>query len=229
MKDNILVIRSGQKITFINAVENLITNNLGNYHFCIVMPHFNEDISAIVRQIPKDKLLILDIDVEQLEDNYAVLYQNFEQNFYQGLTQALPLLEKYQSLILYLSKNHFQYTPKGILEGFNQFCCEHNMSHRVIYQLYFEQLKKGNAYILSLENDLIQFVNYANQEGLILGDNIRLMSYDDTPIKANLVQYGITTLSNDFVEMGKLAGKMVRNKQKGKVPSECNLIIRGSL
>ncbi len=213
----------------LNVFENLITNNIGNYHHYIVMPHFNEDVSSILRQIPKEKLLVLDIDVEQLEDNYAVLYQDFEENFYRGLTETLPLLEKYKTLTLYLSKNQFQYTPKGILEGFNRFCHEYNIAHEVIYQLDFEHLKEGNAYILFLENDLVQFVNYANREGLKLGIDIGLMSYDDTPIKANLAQHGITTLSNDFVEMGKLAGRMVRNKQKGKVSSECRLIVRGSL
>jgi DNA-binding transcriptional regulator YhcF (GntR family) len=215
----------------VNVFDSLIANNIGNYHHYIVMPHFNEDISEILRQIPREKLLVLDIDVEQLEDNYAVLYQDFEQNFYQGLTKALPLIQKYESLTLHLPhKNRFQqYTPKGIVEGFNKFSEEYNIPHQVSYQLDFEHLQKGHAHILFLENDLVQFVNCANREGLILGENIGLMSYDDTPIKANLAQHGITTISNDFVEMGKLAAKMIRNKQKGKVAMKCNLMVRGSL
>lgn len=215
----------------LNVFESLIANNIGNYHFYIIMPHFNDDISPILRQIPKEKLLVLDIDVEQLEDNYAILYQDFEQNFYQGLTQALLLIQKYESLTLYLSqKNQFQqYTPNGVLEGFTKFCQENKIIYEVVYQLDFEHLQRGYAYILFLENDLVQFVNYANREGLILGENIGLMSYDDTPIKANLAGHGITTLSNDFVEMGKLAAKMIHSKQKGRVPMVCNLMVRGSL
>jgi DNA-binding transcriptional regulator YhcF (GntR family) len=215
----------------LNVFESLIVNNIGNYHYYIVMPHFDEDVSEIVKQIPKEKLLVLDIDVEQLEDSYAILYQDFEQNFYQGLSQALPLIQKYESLSLHLAnKNQFQqYTPKGVLVGFTKFCKEYQIVHQVIYELDFEHLQKGHAYILFLENDLVQFVNYANRKGLVLGENIGLMSYDDTPIKANLAGHGITTLSNDFVEMGKLAAKMIRNKQKGKVPMVCNLMVRGSL
>ena len=67
------------------------------------MPHFNEDISEIVRQVPKDKLLILDIDVEKLDDTYAILYQDFEENFYHGLYQALPMIQQYKSLTLFLN------------------------------------------------------------------------------------------------------------------------------
>lgn len=213
----------------LNVFENVIVNNLGNYHFYIIMPHFNEDVSEIVKQIPKDKLLILDIDIEQLDETYPTLYQDFEQNFYQGLTAALPQIRKYKSLTLFLSKNQFQYTPKGILKGFLKFCEAHNIKNEVVDSLVFESLEEGNAYILFLENDLVRFVNYANRKGLKLGKDIGLLSYDDTPIKEILAEDGITTMSNDFVEMGKLAGRMVHNRQKGKIRSESRLIVRGSL
>ncbi|MES2518651.1 MAG: GntR family transcriptional regulator [Bacteroidota bacterium] len=213
----------------INVFENVIINNLGNYNFYIVMPHFNEDVSEIVKQIPKEKLLILDIDVDTLDETYAILYQDFEQNFYQGLSQALPMIQKYESLTLFLSKNQFQYTPKGILKGFKRFCEENNIKNEIVDNLAFESLQKGHAYILFLENDLVRFVNYANRKELQLGKNVGLLSYDDTPIKEILAENGITTISNDFVQMGKLAGRMVHNRQKGKIASDCGLIVRGSL
>jgi DNA-binding transcriptional regulator YhcF (GntR family) len=213
----------------ITVFENVIINNIGNYSFYIVMPHFNDDITEIVKQIPKDKLLILDIDVEKLDDTYAVLYQDFEQNFYQGLTEALPLIQKYESLTLFLSKNQFQYTPTGILRGFKKFCEENNVQNEVVNDLEFHHLEEGHAYILFLENDLVRFVNYANRKGLTLGKNVGLLSYDDTPIKEILDDSGITTISNDFHQMGKLAGRLVHNRQKGKIASDCRLIVRGSL
>lgn len=213
----------------LKVFENVIINNIGNYNFYIVMPHFNVDVSEIVRQIPKEKLLILDIDLEHLDEDYAILYQDFEQNFYDGLTDAVSLINNYESLTLFLSKNQFQYTPKGILKGFNRFCIDNNIQGEIVDNLAFESLKKGHAYILFLENDLVRFVNYANKKQLVLGKDVGLLSYDDTPIKEILAENGITTISNDFVEMGKLAGRMVKNRQKGKVASHSSLLIRGSL
>ena len=99
----------------------------------------------------------------------------------------------------------------------------------MINDLAFDHLEEGHAYILFLENDLVRFVNYVNRKGLKLGKNIGLLSYDDTPIKEILDDSGITTISNDFVQMGKLAGRMVHDRQKGKVASNCRLIVRGSL
>jgi DNA-binding transcriptional regulator YhcF (GntR family) len=213
----------------IKVFENVIVNNIGNYSFYIVMPHFNDDITEIVKQIPKDKLLILDIDVKKLDDSYAVLYQDFEHNFYHGLTEALPMIQKYESLTLFLSKNQFQYTPLGILRGFKKFCEVNNIESEVVNDLEFHHLEEGRAYILFLENDLVRFVNYANRKGLTLGKNVGLLSYDDTPIKEILDDSGITTISNDFHQMGKLAGRLVHNRQKGKIASDCRLIVRGSL
>jgi DNA-binding transcriptional regulator YhcF (GntR family) len=213
----------------ITVFENVIVNNIGNYSFYIIMPHFNDDITEIVKQIPKEKLLILDIDVEKLDDSYAVLYQDFERNFYQGLTEALPMIQKYESLTLFLSKNQFQYTPLGILRGFKRFCEKNNIQNEVVNDLEFHHLEEGRAYILFLENDLVRFVNYTNRKGLTLGKNVGLLSYDDTPIKEILDDSGITTISNDFHQMGKLAGRLVHNRQKGKIASDCRLIVRGSL
>ncbi len=213
----------------LKVFENVIVNNIGNYNFYIIMPHFNEDVSDIVKQISKDKLLILDIDVEKLDEEYAVLYQDFEQNFYQGLTEALPMLRKYESLTLFLSKNQFQYTPKGILIGFNKFCEEYQVKGEIVDNLDVENLQKGHAYILFLENDLVRFVNFTHKKHFKLGEDIGLLSYDDTPIKEILAEDGITTISNDFVQMGKMVGRMVHNRQKGKIASTSSLIVRGSL
>lgn len=213
----------------IRVFENIIVNNLGNYNFYIVMPHFNEDVSEIIRQIPKEKLLILDIDVEQLGNDYTVLYQNFENNIYNGLVAALGLVKKYEGLSMFLSKNRFQYTPKGIVAGFNRFCADYNIQGQIIDNLDDSYLKKGYAYFLFLESDVIRFINWVNAKGLVLGKDIGLLSYDDTPIKEILAGGGITVISNDFAYMGTLAGELTHSREKGKVASPSSLIVRGSL
>lgn len=213
----------------LKVFENVLINNIGNYNFYIVMPHFNEDVSHIVGQIPKDKLLVLDIDIDEFDNDYAVLYQNFEENIYSGLQEALPLLKKYKAITLFLSKNQFQYTPNGITKGFKRFTNDFGIDSRIIDNLEVDCIEAGQAYILFLESDIIRFMNHVNKKGLKLGEDVGLLTYDDTPIKQILGEDGITTISNDFQKMGKLAGRMVRNRQKGKVASPCSLIVRGSL
>ena len=44
-----------------------------------------------------------------------------------------------------------------------------------------------------------------------------------------VVEGGITTISTDFVEMGKTLANMVLNKKTGKVRNPSKLIVRSSL
>ncbi len=213
----------------IRVFENLIVKNIGNYNFYIVMPHFNEDVSTILQHIPKEKLLILDIDVEQVGHDYAVLYQNFEDNIYNGLVEARELLQKYKGISLFLSKNPFQYTPKGIVKGFTRFCTDYAVAGQIVTDLGEDNLQEGYAYFLFLESDIIRFVNWVNSKDLQLGKDIGLLSYDDTPIKEILAGNGITVISNDFAYMGRMAGELTHSRRKGKIASPCSLIIRGSL
>ena len=213
----------------IKVFENLILNNLGAYNFYVIMPHFYQDVSSILKEIPKEKLLILDIDVPTFGTDYAILRQDFEQNIYQGLLQAELLVKKYQTLTLVLSSRSFQYTPDGIIKGFEHFCEEKGISYEIISNLEEEEhLQKDHAYLLFRENDLVRAINWCNKKGWKLGEDIGLISYDDTPIKEILAE-GISVISNDFALMGKRAAEMILSKEKGRFVNESWFIERKSL
>jgi DNA-binding transcriptional regulator YhcF (GntR family) len=213
----------------IKVFENLIVNNVGAYNFYVIMPHFHQDVSAILKEIPKEKLLVLDIDVATFGNDYAILYQDFEKNIYEGLLEAELLIKKYQKFLLVLSSKSFQYTPLGIIKGFERFCKEKGISFEIISDLEEEEhLQKDNAYFLFRENDLVRTINWANNKGFKLGVDMGLISYDDTPIKEILAE-GISVISNDFALMGKRTAEMILSKEKGRFVNESRFIKRKSL
>ena len=213
----------------LKVFENLLLNNLGHYNFYVVIPHFKEDVSKILQNIPKEKLLILDIDTPKLGDDYAILYQDFEKNIYQGLSDAVILIKKYQTLSLVLSSRSFQFTPIGIINGFEKFCKANEISYEIISNLEEEEhLQKDHAYLVFRENDLVRFINWSNKKGWKLGEDIGLISYDDTPIKEILAE-GISVISNDFALMGKRAAEMILSHEKGRFINESRFIERKSL
>jgi DNA-binding transcriptional regulator YhcF (GntR family) len=213
----------------IKVFENLIMNNIGAYNFYVIMPHFYQDVTTILKEIPKEKLLLLDIDVPKFGNDYAILYQDFEQNIYQGLTQAEQLVKKYKTLTLILSSKSFQYTPIGIINGFETFCSEKDIQYKIISNMEEEEhLKKDHAYLLFRENDLVRAINWSNNKGLKIGKDIGLLSYDDTPIKEILAE-GISVISNDFALMGRRAAEMILSKEKGRFINESRFIERKSL
>ncbi|MFM1913574.1 MAG: hypothetical protein RIR51_1417 [Bacteroidota bacterium] len=213
----------------IRLFESLINDNLGRYNHYIVLPHFNISVSKIVSKIPKDKLLILDIDIKEFGDDYSILYQNFEKNIYDGLNQSVAKLKKYEKINLILSRKSFQYTPNGIINGFQTFCKDQNIESNIIADLdEKEQLEKNQAYIVFREFDLIKIINFINNYKWKVGKDIGIISYDDTPLK-EIISEGISVISNDFALMGKRAGEMIINKEKGKFANQCYFLDRGSL
>lgn len=232
-----LVTELGEEVTVniffhhhnIKVFENLIHNNLGSYNFYIIMPHFNEDVAHILQKIPKEKLLVLDIDVPTFGEDYAILYQDFEKNTHEGLSQAYALITKYKTISLVLSSKNFQYTPVGIIRGFERFCQENQIVYEIISDLEEEEhLQQDHAYLVFRENDLVRFINWSNKKGWKLGTDIGLVSYDDTPIKEILAE-GVSVISNDFALMGKKAAQMIVSRKKGRVENDSYFIKRNSL
>lgn len=213
----------------IELFEELITNNLGKYNHYIILPHFNKSVARIVSKIPKDKLLVLDINVKEFSDDYSILYQNFESNIYQGLTACLDKVKKYQQINLLLSSKSFQYTPDGIIQGFTQFCAENNLEFDIIPDLDDDyELQVNQAYIVFREYDLIKMINWTTKNKLKVGKDIGIISYDDTPLK-EIIAEGISVISNDFKKMGERAAEMIINREKGRESNEFYFIDRGSL
>ena len=213
----------------IELFEELITNNLGKYNHYIILPHFNKSVARIVSKIPKDKLLVLDINVKEFSDDYSILYQNFESNIYQGLTACLDKVKKYQQINLLLSSKSFQYTPDGIIQGFTQFCSENNLEFDIIPDLDDDyELQVNQAYIVFREYDLIKMINWTTKNKLKVGKDTGIISYDDTPLK-EIIAEGISVISNDFKKMGERAAEMIINREKGRESNEFYFIDRGSL
>jgi DNA-binding LacI/PurR family transcriptional regulator len=86
----------------------------------------------------------------------------------------------------------------------------------------------GEAYLLFADRDMIDFIKEVNKQGLQLGYNIGLISYDDTPMK-EILEGGITVISTDFKQMGHTAGRLIIQKSKARIANPSRLIIRKSL
>jgi DNA-binding transcriptional regulator YhcF (GntR family) len=208
--------------------ETLITNNLNNYNYFMIMPHFNEDVSEVINRIPKDKLVVIDKSVDQVSGSYASVYQDFENDIYAALTSGMDLLKKYKKLTLVLSKGQFQFVPDGIIAGFKRFGQDLKMNCGITDKLTPDLIKKGEAYLIFSDRDLIEFVKNVHHEKLRLGKDIGLISYDDTPMK-EILEGGITVISTDFEQMGETLSSIVNEKRLDQIANPSRLIRRKSL
>lgn len=212
----------------INLFQSLIKNNAGGYNFYVVMPHFDEDVSDILKQIPADKLLLLDKSVPKLQGNFIAIYQDFENDVMNALLEVLGRIKKYKSLSLVQGDDQFQYVPKEIIKGFADFCIANRIKHKILSVFNEKDIVPGNAYIIFSDADLIQFLKLCNKNKWKPGKDIGLISYDETPMKEILAD-GITVLSTDFENMGRKAGEMIKKNLYQKIANPFKIIVRKTL
>lgn len=207
--------------------KDLIEANNGNYTSYVIMPTKFKDVHSILKQLPQDKVYILDQTNATLAKHYPSVHQNFEKDMISALNSGIDDLKKYQKVFLVFPGGK---EPLGQMKGFNKFCDKHKnqWESEVISSLKHHQIRKGEVYIVPSDKDLVSLVKTAKIENLKLGVDLGIISYNDTPLK-EVVADGISTISTDFELMGNLLASMVLNKEDNQIENKSYLIRRKSL
>ena len=211
-------------------LESLITENLNEYDYYVLMPHFYDDadeIYTIIKKIPAEQLIILDRDLPHTYSKYAGVYQDFKNDIYNALESGLDLITKYKKLILVFPKI-IPY-PKEIITGFRSFCNSHNLAYSIIDEIEEKTiLVKKEAYVVIEETDLVTLIKSCQTKKLTIGKDIGIISYNDTMLKEILLD-GITVISTDHQVMGETAAKLILENRKEQIKNPFTFIKRKSL
>ena len=209
----------------IDDFEKIIQESLGKYTKYIIMNFDHERVAQITSQIPASKLLVIDWDVN-LQEGTSSIYQDFGQALYASLESGLDLLQKYKKFIyLYPA---FTYHPKISVTYFEKFCSDFKLNHQVLYDFKKFDLQKDELYLLVSDRTLARFLDQCEQKKLILGQDVGVISYNETPMK-KYVKDGITVISTDFELMGKKIAEFVTAGEKINMLIPSKLTIRRSL
>ncbi|WP_452228473.1 MULTISPECIES: GntR family transcriptional regulator [unclassified Lacinutrix] len=207
-----------------NMFEKLISDSIGNYNYYVIMPANFKNANTIIQHLPSDKVYILDQTHSDLKA-YPSIFQNFESNIYQSLHAGMDLIKKYHKIVLLFQSEK---QPKGIVTGFLRFCKDNNMENEVIASLENRTPLKGEIYFVLDDKNLIRMLKKIKSEVLKLGEEVGIVSYNDTILK-EVVAEGITTISTDFNAMGKRLAEMILNTEHLQEENPCHLTIRKSL
>ncbi len=215
----------------------ILEKKLGHYDQYAIMPHFKnealqhmvctDEILAIIRQIPEEKLIILDRNLLSLSMKVGRVYQDFNKDIFNALTIGLDKVKRYKKVILvYPSKSVYPY-PKGIVTGFRKFCVKYGFDHEILDEIYDGmELQNKDLFITIEETDLVNLVKQVRDRHYKLGEDIGIISYNDTPLKELL---GITVISTDFKKMGEEAARMILNNNKLTLKNSFHFIDRHSV
>ena len=230
-----LVIYHCDELVFLNTLNN--TKLVYDYY--VVMPHFKtenlkhasftDNTLKAIQDLPKNKLLVLDnIMPPLLEDNdISAIYQEYDTDIYDALSQGIHKIAKYKKIALVFPDQSVYPYPKRILHGFRRFCLDNEKDFEILNKVCDDMvLNKGDLFITIEESDLVNLINQIRQNKLSLGEDIGVISYNDTPLKDLL---GIATMTTNFKIMGETAAQMILDNQKGRVKVPFDFIDRKSI
>ena len=211
-----------------------IEENLDDFDYYVVTPHFplNNDIQKrainILKKIPNRKLILIDRHIEKLQGNYGSVYQDFEKDIYDGLFQGIETFRKFKKLNV-ISMPGSLYAP--LLErGIKRFCTENDIDFKIHKNIDIVKVQKGETFLIlnsQLDSELIELVRIAKKEGCKIGEDIGIISYNESPIN-EIVLDGLTVLSTNFKQMGGLAAQMIIDQSFKKIACDFSLIRRST-
>jgi len=213
----------------IKVFKELMTARNKAYSHYVIMPHFieaDEEAYEIINKLPKDKLILMDKMIPGLEGDFAAAYENFERDIFLALEKALAPLNKYDVLKLVFPEG--SYFPQEIKRGFSRFCHRYGFTERVVTDVSKESIGEGEVFIVLREEDLVTLIEKVQLLKLSIGQEVGLISYNETPWKKVILK-GITTISTDFQQMGQIAARLILDNSRKQVEVPFHLTLRHSL
>lgn len=204
--------------------KKLIHDNNGNYSKYIIMPTNLANAASIIKTLPVEDVFILDQTNAELK-NYPSVHQNHAKDTFNALESGKSKIEKYKKLILIFSSYK---QPIGMREGFTAFCKKHQLYYDIISNFENNEIQTGDLYIIPDDRHLVSVIEQSKCQKLIIGQDLGIISYNDTPLK-KVVTDGITTISTDFKEMGRILAELILNQKKEQIENKSSLIVRSSL
>ncbi len=207
-----------------NVLNILLLENMGSYGLYVISGMEDKQIKSALSRIPPKKLL--QISRPPLLEEVSSISQDFYSGVKHSLGKLKTQLFKYNKFILVFPEKIGN--PDIIKTAFNEFCDENGIVHQIENEVNDEQIKKGTAFWVIEDTDLISLIEKGDEMGLLIGQDMGILSYNETPIKA-YIRSGITVISIDVEGMGKSIANFISNPQPTKEVFMPDVIIRKSL
>ena len=218
----------------VDILEYYLNENLGNFDYYVITPHFPLDeavhkrVLKALRRIPNRKLIVLDYYMPELQGNYGAVYQDFENDAYAGLMMGIKKLRNVPKLnvIIELSSLYHPLVSKAV----SRFCEENGIKYNFITQVTPEIVKPKETYLIlhsQIDMELINLVRAARSLKLKPGKDFSIISYNESPM-SEIVLDGLTTISADFIQMGRLAAQMILDGKTFKYKCDFKMTRRNS-
>ena len=194
---------------------------LDKFDYYVISPHFPLDEKTqqaavkLISRVPNRKLIMVDHWMQNYQGNYGAVYQDFENDVYEGLKQGLDKLKSTSCLkVVTLPSSLY---GKMVTKGVDRFVKEFNIPVSYSDSVVDEILPNETYLILSsqLDSGLAAFARKVKEQNLEVGKDVFVISYNEFDLN-EVVLNGLTTISTDFKQMGRTAAQMIIEKKSWK-------------
>jgi DNA-binding transcriptional regulator YhcF (GntR family) len=210
----------------VDLFEYYVDEYVGKYDYYVVTPHFSLDaetqkrVAKIMSRIPNRQLIMADHWMKSVPGNYGVVYQDFETDAAKGLAYGIRKIRK--SGVLHVVKLENSLYGKQIEACVKDYCQSKGIGVRFYDEITPDIILRGGIYLMlnsSFDDGLIILSRTAKDRKMKIGKDISIISYNESPI-SEIVLGGLTTISTDFAQMGRLIAEMILEKRMSK--KRCN-------
>ena len=211
-----------------NSLDTLKTLYLayaGKYEATAVIPSYElEESLRFLKSISSGPVVVIDRFDPAFSGSLPAVYQDFEAGVAEALAKGLDRLRKYRRLVL-LIDNQTSHISRAIVRGFETFLAAHGFSGEIVKEA---SPRRGDAWIVVSDENLVSLIKSARSQGLSLGSDLGVVSYNDTPLK-EIIESGLSVITTDFRKMGELAGGLLKTGDMRSMKLGTDLILRGTL
>ena len=210
-----------------------LDNSLDRFDYYVLTPHFPLDEASqaraaqLISRIPNRKLIMLDRLLPGYTGNFGAVYQDFENDVYDGLSQGLDPRHSFGKLkVITLPTSLY---GSCIRQGIERFSEENGIpvSFMTSPPAY---IVRGDTYLIlnsQLDSGLTGLARQINRQNLEIGKDVRIISYNEFELD-EVILGGLTTISTDFRKMGRLAGEMILEKRLTKIHNDFHMTRRST-
>lgn len=191
----------------IQVFKTLIENHAAHYNTFVIMPEIHKQTAAILKQLDQKRLYILDSGLEEFGKKYPSVCQNYKKDIYNFFEVHFERIKKYKRVILLFPDNIRTY---DVITGFSSFFEDHNITAEVIRKTNDFKCRKHDLCLVIDDNDLVRLIHAIKANNWLLGEDVGIISYNETPLKSVIAE-GITTITTDFDRMGVHMAEVILN------------------
>lgn len=218
----------------IDLLEYFLDTHLDSFDYYVIAPHFprkdeaqNQRIIKLLERVPVRKLILIDHLLPGLRGNFGSVYQDFDNDIHDCLIRSIdPSCKLGRLRVITLASS--MYGPM-ISKSVERFAAERKIAAECILGVP-EDIERGDTFILlnsSLDAGLVELSRKIRDNGFEIGRDVKIISYNEYPMN-ELILGGLTTVSTDFPEMGRIAAEMIRNHKLAKVRNPFHMTRRRS-